>query len=111
MKTKTILLAIAACAVIQGAVLADQPADQLRVSKALKSNANANAVAKAKPLVNTPLNKYLTPSNDKIQKAGNISSRAWTESVGWNPGKSAFATESTGPNDQGLTLLWIGHEP
>jgi hypothetical protein len=115
MKTKITLLAIVACALLQVAASADQTANQISVSKAIKPGANAantaNAVTKLKPLIVTPLSKSLLPSNDKIQRAGNVSSRSWTQTVGWTPGKSEFPSESTGPKDQGLTLFWVGHEP
>jgi hypothetical protein len=112
MKTKITLLAIVACALLQVAASADQPVNQISVSKATKPAANAaNAVTKPKSVVVTPLSKSLPPGNDKIQRVGNVSSRPWTQTVGWTPGKSEFATESAGPKDQGWTLFWIGHEP
>jgi hypothetical protein len=112
MKTKTTLLAIVACALLQVAASADQPANQINVSKVIKPTTNtASTVTKPKSVVLTPLSKSLPPSNDKIQRVGNVSSRSWTQTVGWTPGISEFPTENADPKDQGLSLFWIGHEP
>ena len=106
MKTKMTLLVIATCAIVQ--VVA--AADPIIVSKPIQPSA-ANVAAKPKPVVFTPWNK-LPVENTKIQRVGNISSRSWTQSVGWNPGAPSLACESdTAPKDQGMSLLWIGHEP
>lgn len=109
MKTKITLLAIAAWAVMQAAAAADQPANQLSISKVIKPS--ANTVTKPKSLVVTPLNKYLPVQSTVITRDGNISSRSWTETVGWNPGKPSLAYDSGGGKEQGLPLFWIGHEP
>src|SRR5271170_3561131 len=116
MKTKTTLLAIAACAVIQAAALAGQPPkapvtqNQLSASQNVTPTANAATTVK-KPLIVTPLNKSLPVQKTDIYRFGNISSRAWTESVGWNPGTPSMAYDSGGGKEQGLTLFWIGREP
>ena len=106
MKMKMTLLVIATCAIVQVAVAADP----IIVSKPIQPSA-ANVAAKQKPVVFTPWNK-LPVENTKIQRVGNISSRSWTQSVGWNPGEPSFVSESAeAPKDQGLSLLWVGHEP
>ena len=106
MKTKITLLVIATCAIVQVAAAANP----IIVSKPIQPSA-AKVAAKSKPVVFTPLNK-LPVENTKIQRVGNISSRSWTQSVGWNPGAPSVACESAAaPKDQGLTLLWIGREP
>ena len=106
MKKKMTLLMIATCAIVQ-VVAAANP---IIVSKPIQPSA-ANVAAKPKPVVFSPLNKFPV-ENTKIQRVGNISSRSWTQSVGWNPGAPSLESESaTAPKDQGLSLLWVGHEP
>ena len=117
MKTKTTLLAIAACAAIEAAALAGQPPkapvtqNQLSASKNVTpTTANTTTTVK-KPVIVTPLNKSLPVQKTDIYRVENISSRAWTESVGWNPGTPFMAYDSGGGREQGLTLFWIGSEP
>jgi hypothetical protein len=45
----------------------------------------------------------------KIERAGNMSSRSWTQTVGWHPGQSAFPSADT--HESKLAVFWIGHEP
>ncbi len=113
MKTKMTLLAIAAGVAVQGMALAGQSTG----SNTTKLTAPApipaaTTTTKAKPLFFTPLSQFPPAKNDsRITRAGNISSRAWTESVGWDPGKPSTTDDSTGGREQGLSLFWIGHEP
>ena len=109
MKTKIILLAIAAGWIMQ-LTLAAAP---LNVEKSAKSG--TKAVPKAKPLVMTALPLVWKSSavlkNDQILRVGNLSSRSWTTASGWHPGASAFLTESPQPKLDGLPLIWAGQEP
>ena len=98
MKTKTTLLAIAVCAAIEAAALAGQPPkapvtkDQLNASKNVTPATPTTTVKK--PVIITPLNKSLPAQKTDIYRVGNVSSRAWTESVGWNPGTPSMAYET-----------------
>jgi hypothetical protein len=115
MKTKMTLLAMAAGVAIQATVLAGQTNSSNTTTTKLTAPAPtpaATAVTKTKPLFFTPLSQFPSVKTDQsITRVGNISSRAWTESVGWDPGKPSLADDSSGGREQGLPLLWIGHEP
>jgi hypothetical protein len=118
MKTKITWLAILACAVIVVNASADQPMNASKSKTVAPPPApistTAPSASKPKPLipaVMTPLSKSLpTKSDTQIHRAGNISSRAWTESVGWGQEKTSMAFDSTG-HDDGLPLFWFGREP
>ena len=119
MKTKITLLAIAACAAIQAVALAGQPPkapvtqNQLNASKTVTpaTATTSTTTPVKKPVIITPLNKSLPVQKTDIYRVGKVSSRAWTESVGWNPGTPSMAYDSGGGKEQGLTLFWIGSEP
>ena len=109
MKTKIILLAIAAGWILQMTAAADP----INVEKLAKSGAKADT--KAKPAVMTALPLVWKSSavgkTDQIVRVGNLSSRSWTTSAGWHPGSSAFHTESAQPKLIGLPLIWAGQQP
>ena len=109
MKTKIILLAIAAGWILQ-MTASGAP---MNVEKSAKSGAKTES--KAKPLVMTALPLVWKSSavgkNAQIVRVGNMSSRSWTTSAGWHPGTSAFHTESPQPKLTGVPLIWAGQEP
>jgi len=39
----------------------------------------------------------------------NVSTRSWTQTVGWHPAQSAFPSVET--QQSTLYIFWIGHEP
>lgn len=46
--------------------------------------------------------------NDREPVAG-LSPQAWTTTVGWHPGESAFPDDNTSLT--GMPVLWFGREP
>jgi len=108
MKTKIILLAIAAVWIMQTTAAAP-----LNVEKSAKSG--AKAASKAKPVAMPPMHLVWNSSdlgkNAQIMRIGNLSSRSWTTTAGWCTGTSAFHTESPQPKLAGLPLIWAGQEP
>jgi hypothetical protein len=109
MKTNIVLLVIAAGAILQISAAADlnNPAES--------AHPRPHAGSKIKPAAATavPFTWKSTSivKNDRIDQVGNLSSRSWSNTAGWNPGDLSSRTESSGVKLQGLPLLWMGQEP
>ena len=57
--------------------------------------------------------KPLAPANaekTKIERVGNVSSRPWTQIVGWNQG-TQFASDAERYHEPRFNLFWLGNEP
>jgi hypothetical protein len=98
MKTKVALLAIA-MATIQSVALAQQTP---------KLSATSRVIDAQNIRVNTPLNANpLTAKNPDthIDRVGNMSSRPWTQIVGWQNGSSSWNPDT---HEAGLCLVSFG---
>lgn len=98
MKTIVPLLAVALSSALN--LLA---ADHSDVSLSASTIEQKSGIQLANPFEKTA--KKETP----IIHVHGLSNHAWSTTVGWRPGQSAFADERT--HEATLTLLWIGCEP
>ncbi len=113
MKTNTVILALAMCAVTQ-AMAADPSVTTSSSAKSAATGASLNAATvqapKAKWQFANPFAPVKAVEKVRIYRVGNISSRPWTQIVGWHPGvPSSFTDRIT--HGSGLPLLWFGAEP
>jgi hypothetical protein len=46
-----------------------------------------------------------TAPAEQVQRTGSLSPRAWTSTVGWHPGQSAFPDPLTHESSMGMTVL------
>lgn len=69
------------------------------------------AVKIEKTAVHVPKPFATTPGEDKtkVTRVENMSSRPWTEIVGWR--QVQFASDADRYHEPQFTLLWIGNEP
>jgi len=109
MKINIILLAIAAGAIMRMTAAADP----LNVEKSAQSGAKADSNVKPVTMTTLPLvwKSSAVVNNDQIFRAGNLSSRSWTTTTGWDPGTPSIHSENPVPKLEGLPIFWIGHEP
>jgi hypothetical protein len=64
-----------------------------------------NLLQRTEPLARSAvIDKY------RIERDGNLSSRPWTEIVGWHPGSPSGFLNAR-PEDTGWPLLWFGAAP
>ena len=61
------------------------------------------------PTVFMPLTIFKPAGQKQIERVDGMSSRPWTQIVGWHPGESEF----TRPEllDPSMPVIWVGHEP
>jgi hypothetical protein len=83
MKTKVTLLAIA-LATLQSVALAQQTPDLSGSTPAV----DQKKIHVTTPLSAPPVNPFKVPVQTEINRVGNVSSRPWTEIVGWHNGQS-----------------------
>lgn len=109
MKKNIILLGIVAGTMLQMTVAADP----LNVEKSAQSGPKADSNVKPQTMAVLPLvwKSSAVANNDQIFWAGNLSSRSWTTTSGWDPGLPSIRTESPVPKLEGLPIFWFGHEP
>jgi hypothetical protein len=100
MKTKIIIIiAVALCAAARAAV----------VNQSTNAPAHANIKTKMLHLAN-PFTPAKAEDKSKIERYGGMSSRPWTQIVGWHPGEPAAFTDGK-THVAELPLLWIGAKP
>jgi hypothetical protein len=108
MKTKTLFLAIAAGMAWLGVAAADPT----NAPVAASMYGPVSVVETPKIHVQTLFSPALPTQSDQIHRYGNISSRPWAQTVGWNAGVPSWREdEDDNMPGSGLSLFWIGHEP
>jgi hypothetical protein len=60
-------------------------------------------------VIATPLRLSGTPVHKKIEHAEGLSSRPWSQVVGWHPGQSAFPEPEL--RDPSMPVICFGDEP
>jgi hypothetical protein len=109
MKINIILMAIAAGAIMRITAVAEP----LDVEKTAQSGAKPDSNAKPETMTALPLvwKSSAVVNNAQIMRAGNLSSRSWTTTTGWDPGIPSIHSENPVPKLEGLPIFWFGHEP
>jgi len=109
MKINIILLAVAAWMIMRMTAAADP----LNVEKSAQSGAKADSNVKPESMAALPLvwKSSAVVNNAQIMWAGNLSSRSWTTTTGWDPGIPSIHSENPVPKLEGLPIFWFGHEP
>jgi hypothetical protein len=107
MKTKRTLLLIALFAAGSAMAQAQMTQELTTPRHKVPSPAATTAVGELKFHWLAP-DKVTDWRNDREPVEG-LSPQAWTTTVGWHPGESAFPDENA--SSTGMPLLWFGHEP
>jgi hypothetical protein len=109
MKINIILLGVVAGTMMRMTVAAEP----LNVEKSAQSGAKADSNVKPQTMAALPLvwKSSAVVDNGQISRAGNLSSRSWTASTGWDPGIPSIHSENPVPKLEGLPIFWFGHAP
>lgn len=112
MKTKTIILAFTLGAATQ-ALAADPSAATSSTIKSASASANAVTVNVPKKTwhVANPFAPVKAGGKKYIDRIGNLSSRPWTQIVGWHSGEPSSFMDAKNNVGEGWPLFWFGSEP